>query len=62
VAGAEAGCPTLPENRAGEEEGLARPPQAHPDELREEDAEALVEVPGSGLLNGHGVEDLLLHG
>ena len=50
----------LPEDGAGEEQRLGRPPQAYPDELGEEDAKAAVQVRGGGLLRRHTGDRLLL--
>ena len=58
VAGAQAGRPALPEHRAGEEQRLAGPTQAHADELGEKDAKALVEPGRCGHLYGHALSGL----
>jgi len=49
LAGAKAGRPALPQHCAGEKGSLRRPPQAHTDELGEEDAEAAVQERGTFL-------------
>jgi hypothetical protein len=43
-AGAASGRGSLPEYRAGEEERLPGAAEAHPDKLREEDAQTLVQT------------------
>jgi len=59
MAGAQAGRPALPKDRADEEEGLARPAKAYPHELREEDAQTFVKLGGGGCLWSHENDDLL---
>jgi hypothetical protein len=51
--------PALPENGPRKEECLAGMPQAHSDELGEEDAKTPVEGRGRGHSCGHGFDDLL---
>jgi len=59
MAGAYPCHPALPEHGSGEKESLARPSQAHADELGEEDAQAQVEAGCGGHLDCYAGDCLL---